>query len=215
MDFSKIKVNITYTDGSTIETGLSTHYMDVTKSDDTSSLGKNKDAVFNFDGKEIQVNFDVVEHPLNLPNKFYCIKTSDTKRRIEWYSKPNNYYLSTWFGSTTANPTENGALYFRPTSWSGDTNKNLYEIYKGSSVLRNTDDLIPRVSLPSNDFDKKAASWQIMNLGDGTYAIISAYNGKAITYSGEENGVPIKTTDFNINNVKEGQRFKLIRGSTK
>ncbi len=69
--------------------------------------------------------------------------------------------------------------------------------------------------MTSNDSDKKATSWQIMNLGDETYAIIGRYNGKGITYSGEEKGVPIKTTDFNINHVKEGQRFKLVRGSTK
>jgi len=209
MNFSQIKVKITYADSTTIETVLSSGYLDTEVSGDTTTLGIDKNAIFDFDGETLTVKFDVIEHSMNLANRFYGIQVYNTNKQLEYWSWKEGY-ISPWDRYATT-VESNGAFYLRPTSWSGDTNKNLYEIYKGSSLLIGSEDsYVMQSDVPTEDTDKKAASWQIINLGNGTYAIVNADKGEAFAYLGEENGNPITITAFDTNNVKDNQRFILI-----
>lgn len=215
--FDDIKVKITYSDGTFMNTYLLAS--DISNGANTETAGS-KTAEFTFGNRSVSVAFNVVKHPLAaLPsgNTYYGFLNTEHAVRVESYDPDELGQLGQWWAygpdyesscSYYLTPADDAGKYYHISNYDG---RYLYGSNSSDSFLFSMTE--PDENSPDYDF----SLWQVMSVGNDSYVLINKgsgeYENRVINTPDTENGSILYSTTFDINNITAVQLFKIEKYS--
>lgn len=213
LDFDDIRVKITYSDGSSVISYLSSN--SISNGANTETAGAST-AVFSFGDHSVSASYNVVKHPLAaLPsgNTYYGFLNKENNVRVESYDEGSLGRLGQWWAYTPTyesscsyylTPADDDGKYYHISNYDG---RYLYGSNSADTFLFST------TSPDTGSADYDFSLWQVMNVGNEKYVLINkgagTYANRVINSPDSENGSILYSTTFDINSITAAQLFSI------